>query len=474
MKKPTTILRAGTRPSNLALTQTRTALNQIESMLDQIAFCTIPIASSGDRDRSTDLRNSPPDFFTHELDLALLNREIDLAVHSAKDLPNPPPSGISSFQLPWREDPRDALLLRPGSHLADLPPNPIIGVSSDRRATYCKNKFPNAIQKPIRGNIEERIAQIDSGAYDILIVAGAALIRLGLTHRITEWIPEQELAVPEAQGYLAITYRENDARLQALSALFPQSSQHSTILQGKRVLITCTEALQKKTTKEIITAGGIPVQLPLIQLKPRSNITLALKAYDWLVVTSPSSASILLDMTQKQRSELPLIMVCGKGTQAVFESHGVQVDAFPPKNFSAKALTEMASDRLSPGQNVLRVRSDLAGTALSAALQKTGAHVEDIVIADNHPIQHEKLPPFDIVFFASASAVKSFLNQWGREMLTEKTTLCMGEPTAQSLREATILPNVIATTSTTHAAIQTLLGFLISQQIHSQNEKGSD
>ncbi len=221
--KPIRSIKAGTRPSSLALTQTRAALDRMEGMLDGVAFGMVQITSVGDTDRTTDLRESPADFFTRELDASLLRGEIDLAVHSAKDLPDPLPEGIDWFWLPWREEPRDVLVLAPGRTVADLPSEPVIGVSSDRREAYCTQRFPNGIQKNIRGNIAERIEQVDDGTYDIVVMAAAALVRLGIEERITEWIPLDDLEVPEGQGHLAITFREGDGRMMALRSLFMQA-----------------------------------------------------------------------------------------------------------------------------------------------------------------------------------------------------------------------------------------------------------
>ena len=201
-------------------------------------FEMVPITSVGDTDRTTDLRESPADFFTRELDEALRRKEIDLAVHSAKDLPSPLPDDIDWFWLPWREEPRDALILAPGRSLADLPEHPVIGVSSERREAYCTLKFPAGIQKTIRGNIEERIQQVDRGDFDVMIMAGAALCRLGLTDRVTEWIPLEELEVPFAQGYLAITFRKGDDRIKALRNLYTRSVVFAGAGVGSRDLCT--------------------------------------------------------------------------------------------------------------------------------------------------------------------------------------------------------------------------------------------
>jgi uroporphyrinogen III methyltransferase/synthase len=213
----------GTRASNLALVQTRAALERIGRLLPAVRFETVPFSSPGDRDRRTDLRASPPDFFTRDLDDAVRAGVLDAAVHSAKDVPQPIPDGLDWFWLPWAEDPRDCLVLPPGHTLAGLPPCPRVGVSSDRREAYGRRRFPSAALRPIRGNIEDRLRQLDAGGFDLLIMAAAALLRLGLGHRITEWIPTADLPPPEGQGHLAIVFRRGDARFERLRSLFVRS-----------------------------------------------------------------------------------------------------------------------------------------------------------------------------------------------------------------------------------------------------------
>ena len=178
------------------------------------------VSTPGDRDRVTDLRASPPDFFTRDLDAAVRGGDVDCAIHSAKDLPDPMPPDLDWCWLPWAEDPRDAIVMAGGKTLAGLPADPVVGISSERRATYCRARFPQAVLKPIRGNIAERLAQLDTGDYDLTILAAAALLRLGLADRIAEWIPLEVLTPPEGQGHLALTFRRDDRRLQRLRSLF--------------------------------------------------------------------------------------------------------------------------------------------------------------------------------------------------------------------------------------------------------------
>jgi len=204
------IFKAGTRGSRLALVQTQGALDKLSALFPDIGFERVSVTTPGDRDLTTDLRQSPGDFFTRDLDDALLGGSIDIAVHSAKDLPDPVPAGLDWFWLPWREEPRDAWILPPGKSWADLPDAPVVGVSSERRETFCRRRFPNAVMKPIRGSIPSRLEQLDAGGYDAILMAGAALNRLGMGDRISEWVPLSELAVPAGQGYLAVTFRQND------------------------------------------------------------------------------------------------------------------------------------------------------------------------------------------------------------------------------------------------------------------------
>lgn len=206
------LLKAGTRSSRLALLQTQTVLHRLRETLPDSEWEAVPFSSPGDRDKTADLTTAPDDFFTRDLDDALRAGTIDCAIHSAKDLPDPLPAGIDFFWLPGAADPRDVLI---GSRTPRT-----VGVSSERRAAYVRQRFPQAEIKPLRGTIEERLAQLDGGQFDALIMAAAALQRLGLEERIAEWIAPDELPVPDGQGALALTFRSGDERFLRLRTLF--------------------------------------------------------------------------------------------------------------------------------------------------------------------------------------------------------------------------------------------------------------
>ena len=457
MKKLPIVLRIGTRPSRLARVQTADAAARLESRLPGISFEMRPIYSSGDLDRITDLRESPADFFTRELDDALRSGQIDLAIHSAKDLPDPLPEDLGLFRFPWREDPRDVLVLALGRSPSDLPESPVIGVSSVRRAAYCETRFPGGIHKMLRGNIEERIAQVDSGSFDLIVMAGAALIRLGLEARITEWIPLAALPVPEGQGYLAATFRKTDARISMLFDGFERGA-----LRGKKVLMTCSEALQQKAGDQLQSWGGEAVPFSLITIQDRRVPLPQLRDYDGLIITSPSAAQSFIRAAGAAQ-KFPPIMVCGPGTDDVFAAHGIPVALQPEAHFGAEGLIDQLAKSVSPGAELLRLRSDRAGPALADALREAGLQVDDFILYDTVPVKHAELPEFDVAFFASASAVESFIAGWGREGLRDKTVAAIGEPTATALRWAGVHPDVVAEESTVAGTFRALARYFVER-----------
>lgn len=217
MKDSVKVISTGARDSKLSRAQTMNALDKLNRMLPVLKFEFVPMSSPGDRDRQTDLRVSDTDFFSRDFDEAVLTGTLDCAVHSAKDLPDILPDGLDFFWLPWREDPRDVIITRPGE---TLPDNPVIGVSSQRREEWSRAKYPNGILKPIRGNIDNRIEQLDAGDFDLLVLAAAGLHRLDLDNRIIEYISLKELTPPPGQGYLALTFKMGNSIFEKLRSLF--------------------------------------------------------------------------------------------------------------------------------------------------------------------------------------------------------------------------------------------------------------
>lgn len=186
------------RKSKLSLIQSE----EIKALLPDVEFSVIPIDSIGDKNKQIPLETCDiPDFFTRELDEALLSGKADIAVHSAKDLPYPIPFGLEVIALTAANDQTDSLVSRNNIQLNDLPQNPKIGTSSTIRGESIKMLRPDAEIISVRGTIQERIDFIEKGTVDAVVVATCALNRLGLTSQIAEILPFETHPL---QGHLAV------------------------------------------------------------------------------------------------------------------------------------------------------------------------------------------------------------------------------------------------------------------------------
>jgi len=211
------VYRIGTRKSPLALRQVEEILNILEKTHPAIGVEIVGIETCGDRDKNTPISYAEgSDFFTKEIDEALLGGKIDFAVHSAKDLPDALRDGLVIATMTDSIDPYDALVSKSNLSLDELPYQAKIGTSSLRRKTQLK-KYRNDFQiVDIRGNIEERLKLLDFDYkldLDAIVIAVAGLIRLGLENRIAQRIPFEILRPHPLQGTLAVVARRNDVDL---------------------------------------------------------------------------------------------------------------------------------------------------------------------------------------------------------------------------------------------------------------------
>jgi uroporphyrinogen III methyltransferase/synthase len=207
-------LRAVARSSALSLAQVK----EVFSFLPETEYSLTCVEAFGDRNKHIPLTDSiAPDFFTRELDEMLLAGKADVAIHSAKDLPYPLPAGLELFALFAATDKTDSLVSRGNATLALLHCGARVGTSSAVRKAELLKLRPDLTVVDIRGTIEERIAQVDSGRIDALVVATCALRRLNLHGRAAEILP---FATHDLQGHLAVTGREDDAATKARFAPF--------------------------------------------------------------------------------------------------------------------------------------------------------------------------------------------------------------------------------------------------------------
>ena len=206
------VLRIGTRASALALWQARHVEALIRALPDAPAVELVPIVTSGDLQTQVPLwavRGRA--FFTKELDRALLDERIDLAVHSLKDLPTELEPGLALTAVLEREDPLDALVSRQGTPLAALATGARVGTSSLRRRAFLARVRPDLHLLELRGNVPTRIERLERGEYDAIVLAAAGLKRLGLEARISERLSPEDFPPAVSQGAIGICTRERDA-----------------------------------------------------------------------------------------------------------------------------------------------------------------------------------------------------------------------------------------------------------------------
>lgn len=208
-------IQIGTRGSKLALWQTNWVKSEIERNFPDIQVEIVTIKTTGDRitDRPLAMIGGKG-LFVKEIENALFEKTIDLAVHSMKDMPGELPEGLVIGAVPVRENPFDALISRNRIPLAKLPAGSKIGTSSMRRASQIKHARPDLITESIRGNLDTRLKKLASGEFDAILLAAAGLNRLGMADKITECFDENLMLPACGQGALCIESRENDKEIE--------------------------------------------------------------------------------------------------------------------------------------------------------------------------------------------------------------------------------------------------------------------
>jgi hydroxymethylbilane synthase len=212
-------LRLGTRGSRLALVQSSSIADALRRLGAEVEL--VPIKTSGDRLAGVALADfGGKALFVKEIEEALLDGRVDVGVHSLKDMPALLPPGLVIATYPAREDPRDALLTPSGGEIEDLPRGARVGTSSLRRRVLLLSRRPDLAIEPIRGNVETRLAKLESGQYDALVMAQAGLNRLGLAPPHARPLPTEDFLPAVGQGILAAEVRQADREmLELLSRL---------------------------------------------------------------------------------------------------------------------------------------------------------------------------------------------------------------------------------------------------------------
>ena len=223
------VVRIGTRGSRLALIQTELTMAALRIAHPDLRFEVVTVTTQGDANRTAPLAGMGLGVFVKEIERRLESGEIDMAVHSLKDMPTALPDGMIIGAVLERADPRDVLVSHLGSTLADFPAGARIGTSSPRRAAQVAEKRPDVEIVPIRGNVDTRLRKASGDECDGTILAAAGLVRMGLEDVITEYLAPEDFVPPPGQGAMAVEIRADDSWLTGVMSTIDHAETASAV-----------------------------------------------------------------------------------------------------------------------------------------------------------------------------------------------------------------------------------------------------
>lgn len=261
MNKP---IKIGTRGSKLALWQANWIKSALTAKCPSRSVELVPIKTKGDKILDVPLAMvGGKGLFVKEIEDALLNGHIDLAVHSMKDMPADIPNGLCIGAIPKRENPQDVLISKKKLKLSELKPKAKIGTSSLRRKAQLLFSRPDLVVLPLRGNLDTRLKKLETEDLDAIILAAAGVKRLGLEDRITEYLDEEIMLPAVGQGALCVEIRQNDPEIKAL-VLPLEHQQTRTIVTAERAFLHRLEggcqipiAAYGKITEDTLSLSGL-------------------------------------------------------------------------------------------------------------------------------------------------------------------------------------------------------------------------
>ncbi|HEX9023132.1 MAG TPA: hydroxymethylbilane synthase [Geobacteraceae bacterium] len=248
-------LRIGTRASQLALWQANWVKGELEKRYPGMTVSLVKIKTIGDKILDVPLAQvGGKGLFVKEIEEAMLRGEIDIAVHSMKDVPTEFPEGLGLYCITEREDPRDAVISR-GVKFADLPKGARVGTSALRRQAQLLKVRPDLEMVVIRGNVETRIKKLDTEKLDAVILAAAGLKRLGFTDRVTEYL-STDLSIPAiGQGALGIECRLDNEAVKETIAFFNHPDTAHAVRAERALLWRCEGGCQVPIAAHGVVTG---------------------------------------------------------------------------------------------------------------------------------------------------------------------------------------------------------------------------
>lgn len=399
-------LTIGSRGSQLALWQAR----WVEARLRELGVETTLeiIKTTGDKITDVPLAKvGSKGLFTKEIEEALLDGRIDLAVHSLKDLPTILPDGLAVAAIPERETPFDALI---GSTLSGLAHGARVGTSSLRRSAQLKRLRPDLVLEPVRGNLDTRLRKLDEGQYDAILLAAAGLRRLGWGHRITELLPAEVMCPAVGQGALAIETRTGPNPAFDICSQLDHAPTRAAVTAERAVLASL--------------GGGC--QVPIGAHATVEVGTVSLRA----AVIHPDGDPLFLDQSSGPVQEAAAL---GAAAATRLLDQGAR----------AILTSVYAGDLPLAGRRVLVTRAQSQAGTLSAKLRALGADVIELPVIEISPL--EFTPPgwasYHWAIFTSANAVDCFFRRVAPDA---GPRLCaIGPATAAALQARGLTPEAV-------------------------------
>lgn len=429
----------GTRGSDLALHQATYFADRLRSTFPDLVIRVDIVSSEGDIDKESPLtRIGGRGVFTSSLQRALTLGEIDLAVHSSKDVPSLSAVGLAIAAFPQREDPRDVVVSRHNLPLSELPANPVIGTSSRRRAVQVLAIRPDAQIVDLRGNIDTRLVKAAAEPYDAVILAAAGLSRMGWIDRVTEILPVDRFTPAPGQGALAIETRAlPDPAYEVVATL--DDARIRQALEIERAFLRgigggCTTPLGAHATIE--TLHGQPVA--------RFHAMLARDDGDGLT---------------RIYEEWPLALA----VDAAFEAAKTLVREVRPNRVFGASQEQARQLR---GMRVIVTGTDTLTAALSEEIVRRGG--EPVVVptikirppADPQPLRRalQELSgnSFDHLVLTSRQGVDAIADTLSSLPTGGVSIAAIGESTAAALRQIGVEPAVVASDSTQEGVLEAL------------------
>ncbi len=412
-------LRIGSRGSQLALWQARRIAERLAALGVETEIEII--RTTGDKITDVGLaRLGSKGLFTKEIEEALLEGRIDLAVHSLKDLPVELPAGLALAAVPERDSPLDAVV---GKRLDELPQGACVGTSSLRRAAQLRRLRPDLQIEDIRGNLDTRLRKLDEGRYDAILLASAGLRRLGWAARIAELLEPERMCPAVGQGALAVETRSAPDRAFAVCAQLDDKAARAAV----------------EAERALLGALGGGCQVPLGAYAELREGRLVLRA----VVADPASADVFACVEDGPAGEPEAL-----GWRAAEKLLAA----------GARRIIAAVNPHALPllGQTIVVTRAQKQAGALSRRLRALGAEVIELPLIEFQPLAFE--PPewmsYDWAIFTSANGVEFFFE---RVEPRPGPKLCaIGPATASALRARGLEPDVIPPEFVAESVVETL------------------